>query len=179
MPKIRRDSFKITTTSLFSATYFELIYSCVITQRDEPFGLFSIGNYFTTASTSLSMACMPPRLSLIKYQSEEHTSELQSRENLVCRLLLEKKNNTQNRTSDLLASTRSFISLTSTINSRFITWLLYIFQCLFLFVSFIVTLREIHITTEFSSIQNTATTPWRKTDKNNGVNTAGGTGGTQ
>src|SRR5690606_15561287 len=28
-------------------------------------------------------------------RSEEHTSELQSRENLVCRLLLEKKNNTR------------------------------------------------------------------------------------
>src|SRR5436309_9820036 len=28
-----------------------------------------------------------------KCRSEEHTSELQSRENLVCRLLLEKKNN--------------------------------------------------------------------------------------
>src|SRR5207302_5582374 len=28
-------------------------------------------------------------------RSEEHTSELQSRENLVCRLLLEKKNNKQ------------------------------------------------------------------------------------
>src|SRR5690606_40263576 len=28
-----------------------------------------------------------------KNRSEEHTSELQSRENLVCRLLLEKKNN--------------------------------------------------------------------------------------
>src|SRR5690606_41669575 len=27
-------------------------------------------------------------------RSEEHTSELQSRENLVCRLLIEKKNNT-------------------------------------------------------------------------------------
>src|SRR5207302_8698099 len=27
-----------------------------------------------------------------EYRSEEHTSELQSRENLVCRLLLEKKN---------------------------------------------------------------------------------------
>src|SRR5690606_39443575 len=27
------------------------------------------------------------------YRSEEHTSELQSRENIVCRLLLEKKNN--------------------------------------------------------------------------------------
>src|SRR5690606_39797201 len=30
-------------------------------------------------------------------RSEEHTSELQSRENLVCRLLLEKKNNTCNK----------------------------------------------------------------------------------
>src|SRR5690606_39869858 len=30
-------------------------------------------------------------------RSEEHTSELQSRENLVCRLLLEKKNNTTYR----------------------------------------------------------------------------------
>src|SRR5436309_8168560 len=29
-------------------------------------------------------------------RSEEHTSELQSRENLVCRLLLEKKNNLRN-----------------------------------------------------------------------------------
>src|SRR5690606_39311760 len=32
----------------------------------------------------------PDRLSMLR--SEEHTSELQSRENLVCRLLLEKKN---------------------------------------------------------------------------------------
>src|SRR5207302_10279624 len=30
-------------------------------------------------------------------RSEEHTSELQSRENLVCRLLLEKKNKKQNQ----------------------------------------------------------------------------------
>src|SRR5207302_10122300 len=30
-------------------------------------------------------------------RSEEHTSELQSRENLVCRLLLEKKNNTTSK----------------------------------------------------------------------------------
>src|SRR5690606_40478312 len=32
-------------------------------------------------------------------RSEEHTSELQSRENLVCRLLLEKKNTTENNHS--------------------------------------------------------------------------------
>src|SRR5690606_40065557 len=30
---------------------------------------------------------------ILEWRSEEHTSELQSRENLVCRLLLEKKNN--------------------------------------------------------------------------------------
>src|SRR5690606_41276166 len=34
---------------------------------------------------------------LVGYRSEEHTSELQSRENLVCRLLLEKKNNSNAR----------------------------------------------------------------------------------
>src|SRR5690606_40494122 len=37
-------------------------------------------------------ADLPARTSWIVYRSEEHTSELQSRENLVCRLLLEKKN---------------------------------------------------------------------------------------
>src|SRR5690606_40970149 len=33
-------------------------------------------------------------------RSEEHTSELQSRENLVCRLLLEKKKNVQHSSND-------------------------------------------------------------------------------
>src|SRR5690606_41831145 len=36
-----------------------------------------------------------PQIPEAIYRSEEHTSELQSRENLVCRLLLEKKKNTQ------------------------------------------------------------------------------------
>src|SRR5437667_9226307 len=35
----------------------------------------------------------PSRISRDKYRSEEHTSELQSHHELVCRLLLEKKNN--------------------------------------------------------------------------------------
>src|SRR5690606_41641164 len=39
----------------------------------------------TTATSATSWASAPPA------RSEEHTSELQSRENLVCRLLLEKK----------------------------------------------------------------------------------------
>src|SRR5690625_6265119 len=42
---------------------------------------------------SLSLTWLPPRLGeLIDDRSEEHTSELQSRGHLVCRLLLEKKN---------------------------------------------------------------------------------------
>src|SRR3712207_7704399 len=35
------------------------------------------------------------RFSVYQYRSEEHTSELQSRQYLVCRLLLEKKNYTR------------------------------------------------------------------------------------
>src|SRR5436309_12705785 len=40
----------------------------------------------------------PPPVSTMPRRSEEHTSELQSRENLVCRLLLEKKKKTQYNT---------------------------------------------------------------------------------
>src|SRR5690606_41687257 len=36
-------------------------------------------------------SCLPSSISAPMSRSEEHTSELQSRENLVCRLLLEKK----------------------------------------------------------------------------------------
>src|SRR5690606_26828222 len=43
----------------------------------------------------MAPADMPAAL----YRSEEHTSELQSRENLVCRLLLEKKNTNLNNTA--------------------------------------------------------------------------------
>src|SRR5690606_40332678 len=47
----------------------------------------------TTSSSTTSRTCSPcrPRRSSSSRRSEEHTSELQSRENLVCRLLLEKK----------------------------------------------------------------------------------------
>src|SRR5207302_4532850 len=59
----------------------------------------------TRRSTSHSATAMPapgspaakrPGSSSHSARSEEHTSELQSRENLVCRLLLEKKNNDMN-----------------------------------------------------------------------------------
>src|SRR5690606_40806529 len=58
-----------------------------------------------TVSTSRGSSAMP-RLSRKRsaIRSEEHTSELQSRENLVCRLLLEKKKKKKKRTSDLLTN---------------------------------------------------------------------------
>src|SRR2546427_9501450 len=43
----------------------------------------------------------------VHQRSEEHTSELQSQSNLVCRLLLEKKKNISYRTIDMASLTRS------------------------------------------------------------------------
>src|ERR1035437_10403208 len=48
----------------------------------------------------------PRALEALLHRSEEHTSELQSRQYLVCRLLLEKKNNTNKQTSRTGATTR-------------------------------------------------------------------------
>src|SRR3712207_7071708 len=45
------------------------------------------------SSGSATWAAAWPRTSSRRGRSEEHTSELQSRQYLVCRLLLEKKNN--------------------------------------------------------------------------------------
>src|SRR5690606_40872977 len=43
------------------------------------------------ASGARAIASETARIGVLSSRSEEHTSELQSRENLVCRLLLEKK----------------------------------------------------------------------------------------
>src|SRR5207247_8945460 len=47
----------------------------------------------STGNTSASLAVFCSATGLMRARSEEHTSELQSRVDLVCRLLLEKKNN--------------------------------------------------------------------------------------
>src|SRR2546430_10830243 len=47
---------------------------------------------------------VPPQVALdAHHRSEEHTSELQSQSNLVCRLLLEKKKKTPSMTSSLMS----------------------------------------------------------------------------
>src|SRR2546428_9879649 len=58
-----------------------------------PAAQFPIGRF--SSSTASSFACCPEPA-----RSEEHTSELQSRSDLVCRLLLEKKNNNANAATD-------------------------------------------------------------------------------
>src|SRR5690606_39762517 len=52
---------------------------------------------------AFKMPCYRPQRPRHQHRSEEHTSELQSRENLVCRLLLEKKK--KNNTAHYNAST--------------------------------------------------------------------------
>src|SRR2546430_13159285 len=44
--------------------------------------------------TFITGGALPPNILSLGGRSEEHTSELQSQSNLVCRLLLEKKKNT-------------------------------------------------------------------------------------
>src|SRR5690349_22615798 len=51
-----------------------------------------ISSSITTQGSSSCVASSPPALFSCWPRSEEHTSELQSRRDLVCRLLLEKKN---------------------------------------------------------------------------------------
>src|SRR3989442_11075755 len=46
---------------------------------------------FSRFSSSATITSLPAQMSAIACRSEEHTSELQSRPHLVCRLLLEKK----------------------------------------------------------------------------------------
>src|SRR5438552_5240113 len=65
-----------------------------------PYGSRAIwrGARCTSRSTSASTAGSPPGTSSPSTASEEHTSELQSPDHLVCRLLLEKKK-TKHRTA--------------------------------------------------------------------------------
>src|SRR2546430_4188344 len=54
-------------------------------------GCFTFLSTETVTVFSILLLVTTPILVLRKFRSEEHTSELQSQSNLVCRLLLEKK----------------------------------------------------------------------------------------
>src|SRR5438034_6321828 len=59
------------------------------------------GAWYPILSSGVNRAVLEvsgQRVAVPQDRSEEHTSELQSHSDLVCRLLLEKKNNTETRT---------------------------------------------------------------------------------
>src|SRR5690606_19387191 len=71
--------------SPFSEALVPALFSIISTALEEmPFGQNSSHNFKARATFESTKL-------IIVIRSEEHTSELQSRENLVCRLLLEKK----------------------------------------------------------------------------------------
>src|SRR6478736_10243668 len=55
-----------------------------------------------SAGVRCGWCCLRPRRSSRRRRSEEHTSELQSQSNLVCRLLLEKKKKNIQKPSDYI-----------------------------------------------------------------------------
>src|SRR5690606_41656236 len=57
-------------------------------------------NRISRGTATLPTSCSSAADSMRTMRSEEHTSELQSRENLVCRLLLEKKNKARSPAQD-------------------------------------------------------------------------------
>src|SRR2546428_4734386 len=79
--------------------YTPLSRSCAITASNRRFSTRTCSSReFSTASRArlvTNRASPPPSTST--QRSEEHTSELQSRSDLVCRLLLEKKKKTQSQ----------------------------------------------------------------------------------
>src|SRR3712207_8420142 len=62
----------------------------ILVQCDEPFG--GQHGHDVLGRTEFRARDPKPHVTVTRKRSEEHTSELQSRQYLVCRLLLEKKN---------------------------------------------------------------------------------------
>src|SRR5207249_6732385 len=72
--------------------------SSMISERRKPGVKAMAATFFLRSSRAMVNACrITVVLIMSKKRSEEHTSELQSRFDLVCRLLLEKKKNKRNK----------------------------------------------------------------------------------
>src|SRR5690554_7393705 len=74
----------------------EVVGDLVVPGRPEP-AVFMYGA--EVPESSAVSVTMPVAGQVYSYRSEEHTSELQSRPHLVCRLLLEKKKTTTSTTT--------------------------------------------------------------------------------
>ena len=80
------------TTEIYTFPYTTLFRSIVVDVADVP-----PSNIFNSAAVEVTF--VPPISRVVTDRSEEHTSELQSPCNLVCRLLLEKKKKIHKNTS--------------------------------------------------------------------------------
>src|SRR5215510_16061095 len=67
--------------------------------------LFPYTTLFRSRPLGATRSCSSPRWARHPARSEEHTSELQSRGHLVCRLLLEKKKKNRNKQSKSIINT--------------------------------------------------------------------------
>src|SRR5260370_19044125 len=78
-------------STLFPYTTLFRSYAELLQQRDEAFVRKIVAETRTNWIASFTALLQAIRRPKILFRSEEHTSELQSHLNLVCRLLLEKK----------------------------------------------------------------------------------------
>src|SRR2546427_5925926 len=86
----RSTLFPYTTLFRSKATHELLRQSCLV-GRALGFGSRTIGPAFFHILCLVKYVSINDRSDVFRLRSEEHTSELQSQSNLVCRLLLEKK----------------------------------------------------------------------------------------
>src|SRR5438067_9416741 len=105
----------------FSYTLFILFFFFFLMIRRPPRStLFPYTTLFRstkpkrTRPTSISPRATRPSSPLMVRRSEEHTSELQSRFDLVCRLLLEKKKNQKNKHQIVNINTKKYKKQQST-----------------------------------------------------------------
>src|SRR2546427_2838051 len=82
------------TTEIYTLSLHDAlpIFTCFVTQHITSSGLDTTT---TMAWGQCCLTCCATCLTIPALRSEEHTSELQSQSNLVCRLLLEKKKQKQ------------------------------------------------------------------------------------
>src|SRR5690606_41003654 len=77
------------STDMWAVTTRVIVYAAIGA------ALYGVAAVFSILIPGTANVSVRPAFALVTFfgfRSEEHTSELQSRENLVCRLLLEKKN---------------------------------------------------------------------------------------
>src|SRR6266850_6367268 len=90
---------------LYSSPIFFLylfLFFFLMIRRPPRSTLFPYTTLFRSHAARCTLsACCPPREYSGSMRSEEHTSELQSPCNLVCRLLLEKKKKTNHRNTNI------------------------------------------------------------------------------